>query len=161
MHSLATLRLLSLAALLAVTLPANADADLDELVMNHVMARFDQEARVMIRNSGARFVSSAWNRETRTLIAVGEMNTPASPAPMGVALHGNRNALNHDLKSEHVAELCRHPAARLIGGFLEKYDVTIALVYGRKHGRMNPTVVKISHDDLGTCTQAGSQRRNR
>jgi hypothetical protein len=112
MHWLATIRLLSLGVLLAFTLPAHADADLDQMVMNHVMPRFDREARVMIRNSGARFVSSAWNRDTRTLTAV------------GVALHGNASARINDLKSDRVAELCRH---------------------------LDPTIVKISYDDLGRC----------
>ena len=42
--------------------------------MDHVLHRFDREARVMIRNSGARYVSSNWNGETRTLVAVAEVD---------------------------------------------------------------------------------------
>jgi hypothetical protein len=151
MHWAATIRTVFFAAALTFTLPVSADAKLDGIIEDHVMHRFDREARVVIRNSGARFVSSAWNRETRTLIAVGEMDRRGPAERYSVAFEKTTAARSRGLKTENVAELCRHPKVSLISRFLERYDVTIALVYGRKYPRVEPVVVEISHDDLRSC----------
>ena len=135
MHGTAAIRIALLGAALAFALPASADAELDELVKDHVMPRFDQQARAFIRNSGARFVSSTWNGNTRTLIAVGEVE----------------RATSREMKSDHVDQICRHPMVNMITRFLEKYDVKMALIYAGKHGRANRDVVEISHVDLQTC----------
>jgi len=133
MHGTATIRIALLGAALAFALPASADAELDELVKDHVMPRFDQQARAFIRNSGARFVSSTWNGDTRTLIAVGKVERTAS----------------RELKSDHVDQICRHPMVNMITRFLEKYDVKMALIYAGQQERTD--VVEISHVDLQTC----------
>lgn len=147
----AAIRISLLGATLAFTFPAFADAELDDLVKAHVMPRFDQQARVFIRNSGARFVSSAWNGDSRTLIAVGEVDRPDPPEAVNVALNGSTPRLTRELKREHVAQICRNPMVGLITRFLERYDVTMALVYAGRHGRTDTDVIEISHADLQTC----------
>ena len=151
MHCLATIRIALLGAALAFTIPASADSDLDRMIERHVMPRFDQQARIFISNSGARFVSSSWNSETRTLIAVGEMERRLPAGPLSVAHAPRADAGRRELKEQHVAELCRHPNVGLIGRFLEKHEVTIALVYDREYPRRDPMVVEISHGDLSGC----------
>lgn len=133
MHGTAAIRIALLGAALAFALPASADADLDAFVNDHVMPRFNQQARAFIRNSGARFVSTSWNGNTRTLIAVGKVERAAP----------------RELKSDHVDQICRHPMANMITRFLEKYDVKMAVVYNGKQERAD--VVEISHVDLQTC----------
>ena len=133
MHGTAAIRIALLGAALAFTLPASADADLDAFVNDHVMPSFNQQARVFIRKSGARFVSTAWNGNTRTLIAVGKVERAAP----------------RERKSDHVDQICRHPMANMITRFLEKYDVKMALIYNGKQERAD--VVEISHVDLQTC----------
>ncbi len=151
MHWPTTIRMIILSTALAFTPAVNADAKLDAMVADHVLPRFDREARVLLENSGARYVSSNWNRETRTLVAVGEVDFPRPSRFSGVALKENTTPGFHGFKNDRVDELCRHPAARLIRRFLKKYDVTIALVYGEKHVRADLMTVEISHRDLNAC----------
>ena len=151
MHCLATFRIVIAAAALAISLPAYADAKLDAMIEDHVMPRFDRQARLFIKNAGARFVSSHWNSHTRTLMASGEMQRRRSAAPVDVAHDTDANLQVVELKTDHVATLCRHPNATLIRRFLEKYDVSIALVYDPGRTRVGPLVVEISHSDLGSC----------
>jgi hypothetical protein len=66
MHCPSAIRMVFLSTALAFTPAVNADAKLDDMVMDHVLPRFDREARVLIKISGARYVSSNWNGETRT-----------------------------------------------------------------------------------------------
>ena len=151
MHCLATIRIAILGAALAFSLPAHADSELDAMIEDHVMPRFDRQARAFIHRSGARFVSSSWNRETRTLIAVGELERRMGMDHFGVALETGSDTRAHGLKTDHVSTLCRHPNVKLIDRFLEKYDVTIAVVYDRKYPRSEPVVIEISHHDLHSC----------
>ena len=151
MHCLAIFRIAIFGAALGLGFPAHAGSELDALVEDHVMARFNQQARAFIKSSGARFVSSRWNRETRTLIAVAELERRMSGAHVDVALATSEDAQTRRFKSNHVAALCRHPNAKLINRFLEKYGVTIELVYGRKYPRAESVVVEISHNDLRSC----------
>lgn len=151
MHCLATIRIALAGAALAFTLAAQADTSLDALIEDHVMPRFDRQARAFVNNAGARFVSSRWNSETRTLIAFGELDRRLSAAPVDVAHQGGANMAGVDLKNAHVTELCRHPDVALITRFLAKYEVTIALVYDRSAQRLGPAVIEIAHTDLGGC----------
>jgi hypothetical protein len=121
------------------------------MVMDHVLPRFDREARVLIKNSGARYVSSNWNGETRTLVVVAEVDFLRSPRASSVALKSNSTTGFRDFKNDRLGELCRHTATKLIRKFLEKYDVTIAFVYGEKHGHADPVILEVSHHDLSAC----------
>lgn len=145
------LRLSLLGAALAFASPAFADAALDDLVREHVMWRFDQQARQFITSSGARFVSSTWNGDTRTLIAVGEMDRRLARMAVGTGSLTDSRAPSRDLKRDHVDQICRHPMLSLITRFLEKYDVTMALVYAGKDGPAGRDVVEITHGDLRAC----------
>jgi hypothetical protein len=140
MHGPKAIRISLLCTALAFALPAFADAELDNLVNDHVMPQFNQQARLFIRNSGAEFVSTAWNGNTRTLIAVAEVERRI---PQGTADAG--------LKNGHVDLLCRHPMVSLITRFLEKYDVKMALIYAEKPGRENRDVVEISLTSSRSC----------
>ncbi len=151
MHCPSAIRMVFLGTALAFTPAVNADANLDEMVMEHVLPRFDREARVLIKNSRGRYVSSNWNGETRTLVAVAEVDILRSPRFSSVALKTNTTADIRGFKNDRLAELCRHTAAKLIRRFLEKYDVTIAFVYGEKHGSTDPVTVEVSHHDLSVC----------
>ncbi len=151
MHWPTATRMFFLSIALAFTPTVNAGAALDEMVMDRVMPRFDREARVVFKNSGARYVSSNWNGETRTLVAVGEMDVLDSPGFSRVALKQNAAPGSPGFKNERVDDLCRHPAVRVIRRFLEKHDVTIAFIYGEKYERTNPVTVEISYRDLSIC----------
>ena len=151
MHCPSAIRIAFLSTALGFTPAVNADANLDEMVMDHVLPRFDREVRVLIKNSGARYVSSNWNGETRTLVALAEVDILGSPRLSRVALKRNSTTGFHRFKNDRVGELCRHTAANLIRRFLEKYDVTIAFVYADKHGHADPLTAQISHHDLSAC----------
>ncbi len=151
MHWPTAIRTIVLSTALAFTPAVNADATLDEMVMDHVLPRFDREARVLIKSSGARYVSTNWDGETRTLVAVAEVDIFRSPRFSSVALKSNTTTDIRGFKNDRVGELCQHTAANLIRKFLEKYDVTIAFVYGEKHGHADPVIAEISHHDLSVC----------
>ncbi len=151
MHCPSAIRMLFLSNAVAFTPAVNADAKLDDMVMDHVLPRFDREARVLIKNSGARYISSNWNGETRTLVAVAEMDILRSPRFSSVALTRNTTTDIRGFKNDRIGELCQHSATKLIRSFLEKYDVTIAFVYGEKHGHADPVIAEVSHYDLSTC----------
>ena len=147
MPGLQALRISFLGAALVLTNPALASTELDDLVKDHVMWRFDEQARRFIHGFGGKFVSSDWRSDTRTLIAFGELDRRLPARAVDVA---NRSAAPA-LKRIHVAQICRHSMRALIHRFLEKYDVTIALVYDRRYSRDDSLVVEIGHHDLGTC----------
>jgi len=151
MHWPTATRMLFLGTALAFAPVVNAGAALDEMVMNRVLPRFDKEARAVFENSGARYVSSNWNGETRTLVAVGEVDVLDSPGFSRTALNQSAAPGSHGFKTERVDDLCQNPSVRLIRRFLEKYDVTIALIYGKKTQRANPVTVEISYRDLSAC----------
>ena len=151
MHCPSPIRIVFLSTALAFTPVVNADAKLDDMVMDHVLPHFDRDARVLIKNSGARYISSNWNGETRTLVAVAEMDILRSPRFSSVALKSDSTTDIRGFKNDRVGELCQHSAAKLIRRFLEKYDVTIAFVYGEKHGSTDPVTVEVSHHDLSVC----------
>ena len=151
MHCPSAIRMIFLGTALAFTAAVNADAKLDEMVMDHVLPRFDREARVLMENSGARYVSTNWNGETRTLVAVAEVDILRVPRFSSVAMKSDASVDIRGFKNDRVGQLCRHGTASLIRRFLEKYDVTIAFVYGEKHGSTDPVIAEISHHDLSTC----------
>ena len=151
MHWPSATRMVFLSTTLAFTPAVNAGAALDEMVMDRVMPRFDREARVVFENSGARYVSSNWNGETQTLVAVGEVDVLEPPGFSRVALKRNTTPGSPGFKNERVDDLCRHPAVRLIRSFLEKHDVTIAFIYGKKYERVDPVTIEISYRDLSVC----------
>ena len=151
MHCPSAIQMVFLGTALAFTPAVNADAKLDEMVMDHVLPRFDREARVLIKNAGARYVSSNWNGETRTLVAMAEVDILRSPRFSSVALKRHTTADIRGFKNDRLGELCRHAATKLMRRFLEKYDVTIAFVYGEKHGHADPVIVEVSHHDLSVC----------
>jgi len=144
-------RMVFFSTTLAFTPPVSAGVALDEMVMDRVMPRFDKEARTVFENSGARYVSSNWNGESRTLVAVGEVDVADSPAFSRVALKQNAAPGSPGFKNARVDDLCRHPAVRVLRSFLEKYDVTIAFIYGEKYARAAPVTVEISYRDLSVC----------
>lgn len=115
------------------------------------MWRFDEQARKFFDGFGGTFVSSAWQSDTRTLIAFGELDRRLSAQPVDVALGSASRPAVPALKRNHVAEICRHSMRALIHRFLEKYDVTLALVYADAKEPNRSDVVEITHRDLEAC----------
>lgn len=130
---------------------AAAGEDLNATVVEHVLPRFDREARLLMAHAGAHYISSRWNGDSRTLIAVGQMQPRSLPAAVDVVLTKSTSARHAALKADHVARLCAHPSLRIIDWFLAKHDVSVALVYVSNNARAEPTVVDISHADLRDC----------
>ena len=148
MHAVLRTIILGLATALAA--PAGAGEGLDDTVRNHVLARFDAEARALMQDLGARPVASRWDGAGRTLIAVGELAGPASWR--NVAYPRSPATDRGYLERHHLERLCRHPALALIAGFLEEHDISLSFVYTRGPAHQAPLVVDIDHSDLAACT---------
>ena len=151
MHWPIAIRIVLLGTALMLAPAANADNALDEMVMSRIMPRFDKEARASMKNSGVRHLSTHWDRETRTLMAMGELDFLGSAELSHVAMHGNVSADPDSIKRSKVGEICRHPGVYFIRNFLEKHQVTIAFVFSEKSSLVDSLVVEISHEDLGSC----------
>jgi len=150
MNWISALRISLLGSVLLLTHTAFADATLDATIENHVMPRFEQEAREFMWDSGAQFVSSRWDGHSRTLIAVGELPPPRA-RPLDVAYPVTGATPHVPLESEHVARLCRHPAATMLAGFMATHDITMTFVYERPNSPSPLRVIDIDHADLAGC----------
>ena len=141
----------SILVLLSTTaLTAAAGDDLDATVNDHVLSRFDEEARGVAKQAGAQHISSRWDAATHTLIALAEMPAPP-PRRMSVAYPPSPSATLGRLESYHLDRICGHPAAALIEDFLREHGITMTFVYTRPHTRLEPLVVTVSHTDLAAC----------
>ena len=150
MNRTATARIGLLASVLLFSHTVHADAALDATIMDHVMPRFEQEAREFMAESGAQLVSSRWDGDTHTLIAVGDLPPPPAKS-LDVAFPASGRAPQAPPASDHVARLCRHPGAAMLAGFMAKHDITMVFVYRHPNTRLAPQVVDIDHTDLGGC----------
>ena len=151
MHWQAAIRIAFLSTTWIFTSAVNADQELDEMVMARIMPRFDQEARASMEKSGVRHLSTYWNGETRTLIAVGELGSLGSAEFSRVAMTQNVPAKSHSLKQSKIDEICQHSGVYFIKRFLKKHKVRLSFVYNEHTRLVEPLVVEISHHDLSVC----------
>ena len=151
MYWTAAIRTAILGSALLFTPVVNADPDLDEMIMTKVMPRFDKKARVSMRKSGARYISTRWDSETRTLVAVGELDALESPEISPVAWRTVESSRSQDLKEAKVDEICQYTGVRMIKDFLEKHAIKIAFIYSERSQLADPLIIEISHNDLGVC----------
>ena len=151
MHWLGALQIAFLGTALMLAPAVHADQKLDEMVTSRILPRFDEEARASMEKSGVRHLASHWDRETRTLMAMGELDFLASAELSRVAMHGNVSTDSYSLKQSKIGEICRHPGVFFIKSFLKKHRVTLAFVFSEKSSLVDPLVVEISHTDLSAC----------
>lgn len=147
----AAIRTALLGASLIVLPAAHADQALDEKIMTHILPRFDTKARDSLQRHGARDVTTRWESETRTLVAVGELDPRDSSGLTPVARRTSQASRAEVLKALQVDEICQYAAVRYIRDFLEEHAITIKFIYRQRWRFGDALIFDISHHDLEAC----------